>query len=162
MRSCSVLLAVAGIGVLSSGCGRSYAGQATATVAAFVPAGQTVHETHRATFQVEGREVALTHVEYGELMDCASGCFASSVCAIEDPSATAPLLFYAAWNRDAEAPPGMSTACPGLEGRETWPDCEPPGLTHAVTRTAEFSRFAEEQIGAGDLRFCLNRYEGRF
>jgi hypothetical protein len=117
--------------VLLVGCGRSYVGPADATLEAFVPAGLDVHDTHRATFTVNGREVALTHVEYGQLMDCASGCFASHVCAIE-------------------------------EHTETYPDCEPPGLSHPVTATAEFAAFARDQIGSGPLRMCVNRYGDRF
>jgi hypothetical protein len=143
-----------------SACGVSYDGPADHTVETLVPAGQEIHETQRAVFQLDGREVALTHVEYGELMDCPSGCFASHVCAIEDGEST--LLFYAAWSTPAEMPIGVLEECPGLEGSETWSSCEPSGLRHPVTETAEFRAFAADQIGSGPLRWCVNRYGDRF
>lgn len=154
---CSIHLLAA---LALSACGVSYDGGADATIEAFVPAGQEIHETQRAVFQIDGREVALTHVEYGELMDCPSGCFASHVCAIEDGEST--LLFYASWNASAETPNGVLEECPGLEDTETWPSCEPSGLRHPVTETAEFRAFAHDQIGSGPLRWCVNRYGDRF
>ncbi|HJL15591.1 MAG TPA: hypothetical protein RMH99_08050 [Sandaracinaceae bacterium LLY-WYZ-13_1] len=141
-------------------CGNTYAGSADATIETFVPDDQPIHETHRATFEYDGREVALTHVEYGALMDCPSGCFAAHVCAIEDGEET--LLFYAAWNSAPETPLGVLEECPGIDGNETWSRCEPAGLTHPVTATAEFSAFVREQVGSGPLRYCVNRYADRF
>lgn len=148
------------IGLVVLGACRSYAGPADATVAAFVPDGLEIHATHRAEFEVDGRIVALTQVEYGELWDCSSGCVSSKVCAIEDGEEVH--LFYASWTTQGEAPLGIEELCPGanLFHGETWPDCEPPGLTHPVTRTAEFAAFVDEQAGQGELRFCVNRYAG--
>lgn len=148
------------LGALALVACNTYEGSAAATIATFVPEGHPIHEEHRATFDFEGREVALTHVEYGELMDCSAGCFSSTVCAIEDGEDV--LLFYASWHADDETPIGVEEECPELDRDETWPRCEPSGLTHPVTETSAFREFARDQIGSGPLRACVNRYGDRF
>jgi len=127
-------------------------------VTAFVPSDAPVHCTDAATFCFEGRQVRLVHVEYGELNDCWSGCFASNLCAIEDPAAEAPALFYASWTTGSEAPRGIDEECPDLSRSETWPDCVPSGLRHPLVVTEPFRDFAAEQEGVGPLRYCVNRY----
>lgn len=154
MRTFLACASVLGLAWMASGCGRSYVGSADATVTAFVPDGAEVHATHRAEFQVDDRTVALTHVEYGELMDCSSGCFASHVCAIEDGASV--LLYDAAWYGEAERPLGIDEICPELgTSTDTRHNCEPPGRTHPVTSTPEFAAFVDEQVGRGELRFCF-------
>jgi hypothetical protein len=130
-----------------------------ATVSAFVPGGQPVHCRNAKGFPLQGRVVRLTHAEYGAERDCPSGCFSSHVCAIEDPSASGPALFYAAWNSTEEAPLGIENECPGsTSGGETWPDCVPSGLRHPLVASAEFRSFADDEAGSGPFRWCVNRY----
>ena len=139
--------------------GGSFDAPVPETVAAFVPLGEPVHSQHAATFDFDGRQVRLTHVEYGARMDCSSGCFSSHVCAIEDGSDV--LLFYAFWTTPGEAPVGLSTSCPGLDsGRtsETFPTCEPDGKVHPVVMTDAFASFAERQFGSGPFRWCVNEF----
>ena len=128
------------------------------TVAAFVPSSAPVHCTDAAAFCFEGRQVRLTHVEYGVLNDCPAGCFSSHVCAIEDPEGAALELFYAAWTNPSETPLGLDTECPGLSSSETWPNCVPSGLRHPLVETEQFRSFAAAQAGSGPLRWCVNRY----
>lgn len=139
-------------------CEPSPRGDASATEAAFVPSGVAIHRSEARRFEVDGREVQITHVEYGELMDCPSGCFASHVCAIEDGEDV--LLFHAYWNDEEERPRGIDAECPPATTAfgDTWPDCEPRGRCHALNREPSFQRWAEDQAGQGPFRFCVNQF----
>ena len=138
-------------------CGAPYDEEAPRTIRALVPDGVAVHEQQSMPFDLQGREVRLTHVEYGALNDCPSGCFSSHVCAIEDGSDV--LLFYASWTNAAEEPKSVQKDCPTLTHEETWSDCEPPGLVHSVTQTSDFRGFAHsEHAKEGPFRWCFNRY----
>jgi hypothetical protein len=93
-------------------------------------------------------------------MDCPAGCFASHVCAIEDPELPAPALFYAAWTNLAEVVRGLEAECPTLQpsAGETWPDCVPSGLSHPLVDDSQFRSWAEDEAGTGPMRWCINRY----
>lgn len=141
------------------------AGNVARTVAAFVPPGVVVHCMDAATFVADSRQVRLTHVGYGALLDCPAGCFSSHVCAIEDPASPAPELFYAFWTSDSERPVAIATECPGLSAsaEETWPACVPSGLNHPLVAKTDFRNWAahEDQSG-GPLRYCVGRYAANF
>jgi hypothetical protein len=128
------------------------------TLATFVPPSAPVHCTDAAAFCFGGRAVRLTHVAYGVENDCPAGCFSSHVCAIEDPEAAVPELFYAAWTTPSESPLGIDTECPSLANAETWPSCVPSGLRHPLIAAPEFRSFALAQSGNGPFRWCVNRY----
>jgi hypothetical protein len=149
-------------GAMTSACGDSPRNDCSASLLttrdAFVPEGQAVHNAESVCFEVGERTVHFTHVEYGELRDCPSGCFSSHVCGVEDPAQSAPLLFYAAWNSQDEQPIGIAAECPTLMSFETWPDCVPSGLRHPLVSTGEFRRFADRESGSGPFRWCVNRY----
>jgi len=143
------------------GCGSQDRCEADRSATTLLPIGVQVHADNCRVFDVDDREVWFSHVEYGELMDCPSGCFASHVCAVEDDGVV--LLHYAAWTRPEERPVGIETLCPDLvdtaDGSgETWPSCEPPGLSHPINDVAAFRDFAAGEIGRGPFRLCFNRY----
>jgi hypothetical protein len=148
---CSLLL------LCASACGAPYDDEAPRTIVTLVPPGQSIHDQQSMPFELEGREVRLTHVAYGALLDCPSGCFSSHVCAIEDGADVS--LFYATWNGAAEAPGFVEEHCPDLTREETWNECEPPGLVHPVTKTSDFRKFARsDHARSGPYRHCFNRY----
>jgi len=131
------------------------------TVAAFVPPGLPVRCMDAADFDFEGRVVRLSHVEYGALVDCESGCYSSHVCAIEDPALVAPELFLATWSLPEERPDAVAIDCPGLPDGvlQTVPHCVPPGLRHPVVATSDFRDWAaRESRNEGPLRVCVNFY----
>jgi hypothetical protein len=128
----------------------------TATVAQLVPAGAQVRCTDTATFTVEGREVQLVSVAYGNLNDCVAGCFSSELCAIYDGGTA--LLYSGMWWGSAEMPVGLPAGCPVLG--ESTRACRPPpaGTQHAVAATAAFLHFRAAQFAAGDpgaFRYCF-------
>lgn len=130
-------------------------GSAPNTRRALVPQGSDVHCERTKTFEVEGRKVRLTHIEYGLLRDCPSGCFSSHVCAVEDGDEV--LLFYAAWNAANEKPRGVDRECPSLMRDETWPDCKSSGWRHPLAENPKFQAFAEGEAGQGPFHVCVNR-----
>ena len=79
------------------------------------------------------------------------------MCAIEDGEDVQ--LFYASWNDLDEQPNDLEPAClpeaPEIGG-QTWPTCEPPGRCHPLNLEPRFQRWAEEQVGSGPFRFCVN------
>ena len=96
------------------------------TIADFVPTGEKVHCAGFQAFEFEGRQVVLTHVIFGMLMDCPAGCIAKHVCTIVDGETLVPFSHY----RIA-------------------------GQIHPVTKTPEFGTFVKAQYGNGPFRHCL-------
>jgi hypothetical protein len=147
-------LLLLGAAVASGACERECRpGSAPKTRQALLPPGSEVHCENGKTFQVDGHKVRLTHVEYGQLMDCPSGCFSSHVCAIEDGEQV--FLLYAAWNTQQEKPAKVDQECPTLMRDSTWPDCKPSGVTHPLVSSAKFRAFAREEEGYGPFRYCV-------
>lgn len=121
---------------------------ASQTIAALIPLGAPIHEEDSEGFG----DVTFTHIEYGELLDCASGCFSSHLCAIED--GTNVLLYLAFWNQPSEAPKGIATICPGLQGFST-NGCNTPGKQHPFGSSSELTEFlSEEMQNGGPFRWC--------
>lgn len=140
---------------------KACAGSVPATVAAFVSPAFPVRCMDAANFDLEGRAVRLSHVEYGALVDCASGCFSSHVCAIEDPALGAPELFVAIWSVPEERPSAVAVDCPDISDdvMQTMPTCVPPGLRHPLVATTDFRDWAaRESRSDGPLRWCVNFY----
>lgn len=124
---------------------------ASQTIAALIPAGAPVHEGNAESFG----DVTFTHIEYGTGQDCISGCFYSHLCAIED--GTKVLLFWASWNQPSEAPKGIETICPGLQGGfgGGTGSCETPGRKHPFGQSRELEQFlSDEQAEGGPFRWC--------
>jgi hypothetical protein len=140
---------------LASGCADDECGSddVRATVAALVPSGSPVHCSSAQDFEVQGRSVEFTHVEYGVQQDCPSGCFSSHVCAIEDPSLASPALYYAYWTTLEEKPAILESLCPH-EFSDTQ-NCVTPGRMHPLVGTQDFLEFKDEQRGAGPFRWCF-------
>lgn len=155
MRWNGVLLGMAAIVAmtLSSACGDDECHDAAdATVDALVPEDQEVHCEDSEEFEVDGRTVSFTHVEYGALRDCPSGCFSSHVCAIEDGDGVE--LYSSFWNDESEKPVGIDAACPNRAGANTR-DCETSGKSHPLTETEAFQSLAAME-GSGPFRWCFN------
>jgi len=159
--SCAGLLAVA---LAGGACGAegNCSADVRATLDAYVPSGMPVNCSNAMTFQVEGRQVRMTHVEYGLSPGAGSAWGPSVVCAIEDPAVAEPELFYALWFKGSPLrPEALMIECPNLPStaNETWPTCVPSGLRNPVVATSAFQSWAEEQFQtSGPFRFCVLHY----
>lgn len=132
---------------------------AEATVSQIVPDEAPIHYKCSRSFETDAGTAAFTLVDYGEEQDCPSGCITSNLCAIEKGGEAQ--LFWGGWYSASEAPKTLNQACPNLseDDLETYPDCEPPGLTHPLTETPAFREFVENQKEGGSFSTCLQRYD---
>lgn len=139
-----------------------FVGSAPRTIEAFVPEGAPVHDEFVAEFTTDDGPARFTYVAYGRLSDCASGCFSSHVCAIEDDAGVQ--LWSASWHpvHVDEIPVGLVEQCPGIRvddaGVPLASPCEPLGKSHPLTSNAEFRRFVERDPFSGPFRRCFTEY----
>lgn len=147
----------------SVGCTKadSFAAEVPLTVEALVPPDVPVLAQHAALFELDGRELRFTHVEYGQVLDCEAGCFASHVCAIEDGSDVQ--LYFATWTIADPRPLGLDTSCAsppdfwGAPGGTL--GCHPEGKRHALAVDPTFLDFARGQVGTGaEFGICFSFY----
>lgn len=124
----------------------------TATIDTLLPEGAQVRCADSTVFTLDGTEVKLVYVAYGEFQDCPAGCFTSQVCAIYDGSDA--LLYSAAWCSLSEKPV-LPSGCPDV-GDTRQCTTATPGSEHPITQTPSFISFRDEQVrSTGDWRFCF-------
>jgi hypothetical protein len=100
------------------------------TIQTYVP-NQDINCTDKQSFTVDGRQVFLVFLAFGELSDCAAGCFSADLCAIYD------------------APEALLYDVTG------GPKPDRPGLAHPVVQTTAFQDFRAAQRMTGPWRFCF-------
>jgi hypothetical protein len=100
------------------------------TIQVHVPA-EDINCTDKQAFAVDSRQVFLVFVAYGQISDCAAGCFSSDLCAIYDSPQS--LLYEVS----ASVKPDR------------------PGLAHPVVQTQAFRDFQAAQRTSGPWRFCF-------
>ena len=137
--------------------GTSSGAAAAAVAAAFVPAGATVRCSSTTGFTVEGAQVTLVYLAYGELQDCPSGCFSSFLCALA--TADGPLQYSAMWVPAGERPMALQGTCPDdfpVAGGDTRRCTElTPGAKHPVTATPAFTAMAAEGTSTFGACFAM-------
>jgi hypothetical protein len=135
--------------------------EVTATIKTLVPSNVQVRCTGKQSFPLNGRQVFLVFVPYGNLNDCPAGCFTSEACAIYDQSQVQ--LYSAMWFNAQERPLSIPPDCPGLaqapsaDTNQACPE-HPPGFLHPVTQTTDFKNFQNSQMppNNGSFRWCFS------
>jgi len=165
-RGWSYLILGAAVAAGVVGCGRldseiPCTGEAAATIARFVLT-RPIYCVDAKSFEIDGKQVSLTHISFGAESDCPAGCETAHICAIEDPTLVEPQLFYGTWISGNDIAPAVRVECPDLPTRpsETWPDCVPSGLRHPLVATSVFRTWAVEEatVPIGPFISCVNRY----
>jgi hypothetical protein len=100
------------------------------TIETHVPT-QDINCTDKQAFSIDGRQVFLVLLAYGQVSDCPAGCFSADLCAIYD--APQSLLYDVS-----------SSSKP-----------DRPGLAHPVVQTQAFLDFRAAQRTTGPWRFCF-------
>jgi hypothetical protein len=133
--------------------------QVLEAISDLVPSDIQINCTDKYRFSINGQDVYFVFVAYGELQDCPSGCFSSSICAVVDQSGAA--LYSAVWNEADERPASIPPDCPELSDSatgDTLRDCQyqPSGYENPLTQTTEFEDFSAAESGQdGAWRFCF-------
>jgi len=100
------------------------------------------------SFSLDGKQVDLVHIIYGEANDCPAGCFYAHYCAIVEDGIDYPFIYYV--NHESEN---------FLGGEELYGDfeIELTGQNHDLASSPEFIEFLEEERGNGPYRWCVPR-----